>query len=793
MQNFWQRSLLGRTVGNIIVITFLVGGLIMLAMSISVARQTEADAYRRLGELLDTVEDTVRVACFVGNEELAMEVARGLLRNSEVQSVDIRYDKGLLAHLERNPADGKQAVLGSQPVRRNIVSPFDNSSIVGNIALQPDGAAIETLVAQARRQIALQTLLLIIAVAIALTLTVLRQVVKPIAVLSKNLNKLDPILGEQLSAPAGHEKDAFGSLTRDINALSSRLLNAAEVERELNVRHEMDQRKYRDIFENAESGIFIADAFGEMTSYNRSLAQLTGLPQPAADETAPRSLLALPWTDAGHLQKMIERCIKSNAAVVEDLALLRSMTPQRWLNVALTPIGACMVQGIVSDVTTRRNAELAAKRAAITDPLTGLANRQGFEEFWANEIAKVQDQHFALLLIDLEGFKQLNDALGFPAGDRVLIGFAARIFSCIKNTDWVARVGGDEFAVVLPNIDEPGKLDSICQRILRVLGERFSVSGQETCLGASIGATLYPDDGNNLPALLRNAELALNDARHRGGQIWSLFNQDMRHAIEHRHNLANDLRLAIQRQELRLYYQPIVHLASQRVVGAEALIRWQHPTHGLVPPDNFIPLAEQTGMINAIGLWCLETACQQLADWQAAGLDLSLTVNVSARQIPDGLSPAKASEIAAHHGIAPQRLGLEITEGLLIGEAHDALRWLEAIRTAGFRVYLDDFGTGYSSLSYLKRFRVDTVKIDKAFIRDMGQVASDRVMIEAVIMMADALRLSVVAEGIETAEQRDLLRSLGCTYGQGYLYSRPLPIEQFLAQVLLIDAPATPT
>ncbi|UCV16443.1 putative bifunctional diguanylate cyclase/phosphodiesterase [Quatrionicoccus australiensis] len=792
MRELWQRSLLGRTVGNIIVITLLVGGLIMLAMSINVARQTEADAYRRLGELLDTVEDTVRVACFVGNEELAMEVARGLLRNSEVQAVDIRSDKGMLAHLERNSAEGKQAVFGSQPIHRNIVSPFENSTIVGNIALQPDGAAIDSLVAQARRQIALQMLLLIVAVAIALTLTVLRQVVKPIAELSQRLNQLDPAGGEQLAAPPGHEHNAFGLLTRDINALSARLVSALEIEQRLHFRHEVDQRKYRDIFENAESGIFIADALGDMTSYNRSLAQLTGLPLPAADHAAPRSLFALPWTDTAHLRQMIERCIESNAAVADDLALLRSVTPQRWLNVALTPIGGCMVQGIVSDVTSRRNAELAAKRAAITDQLTGLANRQGFEEFWANEIAKAQDQHFALLLIDLEGFKQLNDALGFPAGDRVLIGFAARIFSCIKNTDWVARVGGDEFAVVLPNIDEPGKLDSICQRILRVLGERFSVSGQETCLGASIGATLYPGDGTSLPALLRNAELALNDARHRGGQIWSLFNQDMRHAIEHRHNLANDLRLAVQRGELRLFYQPIVHLASQRVVGAEALIRWQHPTHGLVPPDNFIPLAEQTGLINAIGLWCMETACQQLADWQAAGLDLSLTVNVSARQIPDGLSPAKVSEIAARHGIAPQRLGLEITEGLLIGESHDALRWLDAIRSAGFRVYLDDFGTGYSSLSYLKRFRVDTVKIDKAFIRDMSQVASDRVMIEAVIMMADALQLSVVAEGIETAEQRDLLRSLGCTYGQGYHFSRPLPIEQFLAQVASIDGQAIP-
>jgi len=790
MQDFWQRSLLGRTVGNIIAIALLVGGLITVAMSINAARQTEEDAYRRLGELLDTVESTARIACFLGDEELALEVASGLLKASEVLAVDIRSDKGLLTHVQRDMAAEKPANLGSQPLHRNIVSPFNNNTVVGNITLQPDGAVIERLVAQARRQIALQMLMLVLAVAVALTLTVLRQVVKPIATLSQRLHRLDPTGGEQLSAPAGHEHDAFGSLTRDINALNKRLVTAIEIEQHLSHQHEVDERKYRDIFDNAESGIFIADRHGDMASYNRSLSRLTGLPLP--DATSTRSLLTLPWADTGQLRQMIEYCIERNAPIAEDVSLLRCIHPQRWLNVALTPIGGHLVQGIVSDVTSRRNAELAAKRAAITDQLTGLANRLGFEEYWAAEIKNAPHQSFALLLIDLEGFKQLNDALGFPAGDRVLIGFAARIFACIKNSDWIARVGGDEFAVVLPNIDTPDKLDKICQRILNNLAERFSVSGQETCLGASIGATLYPGDGTSLQTLLRNAELALNDARSRGGRLWSLFDTAMIHAVEHRHNLANDLRLAVQRDELRLYYQPIVHLATQRVVGAEALIRWLHPSHGLVPPDHFIPLAEQSGLINAIGAWCLETACRQLAAWRAAGHDLTLTVNVSARQIPDGLPPAQVAAMAARHGLAPQQLGLEITEGLLLGESSGAQHWLEAIRAAGFRIYLDDFGTGYSSLSYLKRFRVDTVKIDKAFIRDMSQVASDRVMIEAVIMMADALQLSVVAEGIETAEQLAILRGLDCTYGQGYLFSRPLPSEQFLPQVALIDAQAMP-
>lgn len=782
MRDFWRRSLLARTVGNIITITVLVGGLIMLVMSTVVARQTETAAYRRLGELLDTVESTVRIACFVGDEELATEVARGLLKSSEVMAVGIRSDKSQLVFLNRTGSPAKTAGFATTPLQRSIYSPFDNSKIVGSITLQPDGQVIASMIGDARRQMVLQMAMLILVVTIALTLTVLRQVVQPIAGLSRRLTRLDPTSGDRLAAPLGHEHNAFGSLTRDINALSARLVSTIETEQLLHHQHEIDERKYRGIFENAESGIFIADQRGDIESYNRSMARLTGLPLPGASDRQ-HSLTTLPWAVPDQLVTLIESCVERNLTLEEDLELRRPAAASRWLNIALTPIGNHSVQGIVSDVTARRSAEIAAQRMAVTDQLTGLANRQGFEDHCATAIDTHPEQAFALLMIDLEGFKQLNDALGFPAGDQVLIGFGARISSSIKASDWVARIGGDEFAVILSNVRTPATLESICQRILDSLAERFSVSGQETCLGASIGATFYPADGTRLPTLLRNAELALNDARTSGGKIWRLFDPHMIHAAEQRHNLASDLRLAVERNELRLYYQPIIDLKNQQVVGAEALIRWFHPSQGMIPPDNFIPLAEQTGLINEIGEWCVTTACRQLAEWLGAGRNLYLTVNVSARQIPDGLPPARISAIAASHGIAPQRLGLEVTEGMLLGEGSGALSWLEAIRAAGFRAYLDDFGTGYSSLSYLKRFRVDTVKIDRAFVRDMCEVASDRVMVEAIVMMADSLQLSVVAEGIENQAQLDTLRHLGCTYGQGYHFSRPLPDDQFLAQV----------
>jgi len=249
-------------------------------------------------------------------------------------------------------------------------------------------------------------------------------------------------------------------------------------------------------------------------------------------------------------------------------------------------------------------------------------------------------------------------------------------------------------------------------------------------------------------------------------------------AEQHR-KLETELHQAIQRDELRLFYQPIIDLQEGRIVGAEALVRWQHPTRGLVPPDAFIPLAEKTDLICGMGLWVLETACRQLAVWQAAGQQLYLSINVSARQIPDALPPGLILEALKRHGLSASALALEITEGVLLSDIAEGVNWLKELRDAGFRVYMDDFGTGYSSLSYLKRFPIDVVKVDKSFIHDMNEETNDRLLVQAIVAMADALGLQVVAEGIENECQISLLRQMGCRYGQGYYFSRPIPADQF--------------
>jgi EAL domain-containing protein (putative c-di-GMP-specific phosphodiesterase class I) len=356
---------------------------------------------------------------------------------------------------------------------------------------------------------------------------------------------------------------------------------------------------------------------------------------------------------------------------------------------------------------------------------------------------------------------------------------ATRLSGSVKSSDIVARLSADRFALVLQGPISDEEVDGIARRILLSLGLSHFLAGSPLHLRASIGITLCPIDGADVPTLLRNAELALDRAKANGGNSFVFFDLALSEAAERRRHLENDLRLAINKAQFVLYYQPIVDLRAHSLAGAEALIRWNHPERGLVPPDAFIPLAEESGLINDIGLWTLEVVCAQLARWQAAGLDRSISLNVSARQIPLGLPVATLLDAVKRHDIHPARLALEITEGVLLTDTSKALEWLSAIRSEGFRIYLDDFGTGYSSLSYLKRFPVDTLKIDKSFVHDMTQENSDRTLVEAIVAMAGSLGLSVIAEGVEKAEQVSILRHLHCRYVQGYFFSRPVPIEDF--------------
>ncbi|CAK0747870.1 diguanylate cyclase [Gammaproteobacteria bacterium] len=778
MRTHWHKGILFFTTMVVVGIAMAVGTIFM-ARTVAVTHEhTRLRVTEGLSELLDTIESTASIACFVHDQTLAAEVVRGLLKNSTVLGVVIKTDKQELASNYRNTLTPQA---NQERLVRTIYSPFTPNEPVGQIEIYPNTQEIDRLVSQNVRFVATVLVTQLIALVIAIVFVVLRWVVNPIKGMSDYLHHMDATKGDRLVVPHGQTYTEVGRLAEDINALASRLVTSLEDEHQLRLRHEMDKKRYRAIFDNAETGIFIADQEGQIESANPALVRLFEFP----DSTIPSAqrISDLTWVLPARPTELVVTCIENNSLATDDLEFVAANGVTRWLNLVLSPIGENRVQGLVSDITKRKYTEDLAKKQAVTDPLTGVANRPGFEQKLLSTIQQSdtieEDTGFALIQIDVDGFKRINEALGLPTGDEVLKMVCKRICNHLRPIDTIARLGGDEFALILHGIADSKTVTFVSERLIEALEQDYNIENTQIKLGASIGITIYPHDGNDLPFLLRNAELALDHARLNGGNRFSFFDRSMAEAVERRRTMETDMQLALKRNEFSFFFQPIVDLTSNRLVGAEALIRWRHPEKGLVPPDAFIPLAEETGLIIDIGLWGLETACQQLANWKNEGKDYYLSINISGRQIPDGLPPATLAEAIQRHGIDASHLMIELTEGVLLSDVRRAQQWLGALREQGFIIYLDDFGTGYSSLSYLKRFPVNTIKVDKSFVRDMGDDTDDYALVEAIVVMARTLGMRVVAEGVENKEQLELLRRMQCRYAQGFFFSRPVPINEF--------------
>ncbi len=441
-----------------------------------------------------------------------------------------------------------------------------------------------------------------------------------------------------------------------------------------------------------------------------------------------------------------------------------------------------------------KNDEL--RRMAMHDQLTGLPNRHLLRELFVHQAAAARrnGEVMALMFIDLDHFKAVNDTLGHAAGDELLVTIGARLRAVLRETDYVCRMGGDEFLVLLPAAGSRHDMAVTADRLLHavdapVVLTRAVHTAQVT---ASIGIAVFPDDGTDFDSLVRTADLAMYRGKDTGRARYFFFHADIDRDFRERLELERELEAAIAGGELLLHYQPVVRGDLGRTVGCEALVRWQHPRRGLLMPGAFIQAAEDTGLIRPLGRWTLETACAQFAAWRAAGLDVGrVAVNVSALQANDETLPDAVRVAMRRHGMQRGELELELTESALLADTEGALRTIARLREAGAQLSIDDFGTGYSSLSYLKLLKPDKLKIDRSFVRDLPHDADDHALTQAIMAMAQALQITVVAEGVEEAAQRDLLLKLGCTLQQGYLFGKPMPAAELAARLAAAAAAAS--
>jgi diguanylate cyclase (GGDEF)-like protein/PAS domain S-box-containing protein len=548
------------------------------------------------------------------------------------------------------------------------------------------------------------------------------------------------------------------------------------------------KENYRDVVNSVKEIIFQTNAAGQWTFLNSTWVEIAGVEvqqaigQSMADifveEDRPRALHAMDSL----LRQEAEDCRFEVRYRRQDGSL-------GWFDVALRvrrdEAGEFAgTSGTIDDITEQKRAEERIQFLAYHDALTQLPNRMLAHDRFQHATAVADRSHarVALLFLDLDNFKTINDSLGHLTGDELLKEVGRRLTECVRETDTISRLGGDEFLVILSSLPDADAIAPVLVKLLARMVEVFEIDELELNTSASIGIALYPDDGADFQVLLQKADMAMYRAKDAGRNTYRFFDDQMNvEAVEHL-RMRNGLRKALAREEFVLHYQPQIDIASGALIGAEALIRWNHPEMGMVPPGRFIPIAEDSGLIVPIGEWVLYEACRQAAAWGKAGVHgLMIAVNLSAVQFRRGEIEQSVIRALEGSGLDPALLELELTESILITDSENVLATVQRLKRLGVKLSIDDFGTGYSSLSYLKRFQVDKLKIDQSFVRDLVTDAEDAAIVRAIIQMAGSLGLTTIAEGVETNEILGLLSDFGCDEAQGYYFARPMPAEELLA------------
>jgi diguanylate cyclase (GGDEF)-like protein/PAS domain S-box-containing protein len=546
--------------------------------------------------------------------------------------------------------------------------------------------------------------------------------------------------------------------------------------------------RFRSAFENAPIGMVMVDLEGSIIRANPALGSIVGRSPAALVGTSVLDLTHLDDREstAGELRRLI--ATGADGYQIEKRYIHRD-GGEVWVSVSVSCVrdeieNPLYLIAQVEDVTERRALRERLAYAAIHDPLTALPNRELFMDRLEMTLRRAsRGRHqVAVMFLDLDRFKLINDSLGHDVGDRILCTVANRLSHVMRESDTLARFGGDEFTVLCGDVTDEGDALEVAQRLVKAMGEPLALPSGEIFVSLSVGIALSSDDSESGAELLRNADVAMYRAKERGPSRIEIYAADTEQSVVSRLRTSNELHRALERDELELHYQPVVDLQTERLVGMEALVRWRHPTRGLLLPYEFIALAEDSGLIVPLGAWVLNEACRQTAAWTAlrttAATDtgpLRISVNVSALQLAEPAFPGQVADAIEASGLDADQLWLEITESALMRDDDDAGLILRSLRGLGLHVEIDDFGTGYSSLSYLQRFPVETLKIDRSFVDDLDQRSENAAIVRAILGLGDSLGLSIVAEGVERPVQATRLQALGCQYAQGYLFGKPLP------------------
>lgn len=598
---------------------------------------------------------------------------------------------------------------------------------------------------------------------------------------------LSGTIGEETAVEAmkagAHDYIMKGSSARLIPAIERELREAGEraTRRKAERALRENERRFRSLIEHSSDIITVVDREGIIRYQSPSVERLL--------DYKPEELAGSPLQQHVHpedLHGLLAEMSRPSEDGVHSVEFRFRERGGGWRSLEATVnrlLDDPDVAGIVlncRDITARKRDEATIRHLAYFDALTGLPNRTLFNDRLAQALAhsrRKDARGLAIMFLDLDRFKTINDTLGHGAGDEMLRSAAQRLSQALREEDTVARLGGDEFLFLLPGVDDIEDAARVAQKILDLFSSPFRLLDHELHVTGSIGVTMFPLDGADAETLIRNADTALYRAKEQGRNRYQLYAPAMNAIALKRLVLENDLRHAVERNELELHYQPLVLLDSGTPVGVEALLRWRHPEAGPVSPADFVPMAEETGVIVPLTRWVLNTACSQMKAWQRSGIDLqTVSVNISARRFNDCSLPAMVDQALRATGLEGRYLCIELTESVMMENVEATINTLEQLKKLGTRISIDDFGTGYSSLSYLQRLPIDTLKIDKSFVRHIPTASDASAIAILIIAMAHNLKLSVVAEGVETQEQMSFLRSERCDLMQGFLVSRPLPV-----------------